>query len=303
MLQAIHDNLKGVFAMIILGALAVVFVFWGVEFVSVGGLTASQGIEVNGQDVNTTEIRQAYQEEITRYQAAFGAADVPTELREKIRQDVLEGAIRQELIRQRTDEQRFRASNAEVLETLKEIPAFQVDGRFSKDAYYAALRSANLEPAVFEAQQKHYVAARQLDRGIYASAIVLPQEYTRREALLNETREIAWFVVPAARFMDQASPDEAAIADYYARNKASYQTEESANLQYVELSLADLSADVTVTEEALRAFYEDNLDRYTSIERRRASHIPTWRGNSSPIRYPLMGTRRRLRLPRIVETL
>jgi len=273
MLQAIHDNLKGVFAMIILGALAVVFVFWGVEFVSVGGLTASQGIEVNGQDVNTTEIRQAYQEEITRYQAAFGAADVPTELREKIRQDVLEGAIRQELIRQRTDEQRFRASNADVLETLKEIPAFQVDGKFSKDAYYAALRSANLEPAVFEAQQKHYVAARQLDRGIYASAIVLPQEYTRREALLNETREIAWFVVPAARFMDQASPDEAAIADYYARNKASYQTEESANLQYVELSLADLSADVTVTEEALRAFYEDNLDRYTSIERRRASHI------------------------------
>ncbi len=91
MLQAIHDNLKGVFAMIILGALAVVFVFWGVEFVSVGGLTASQGIEVNGQDVNTTDIRQTYQEEITRYQAAFGAAEVPTELRERIRQNVLEG--------------------------------------------------------------------------------------------------------------------------------------------------------------------------------------------------------------------
>jgi peptidyl-prolyl cis-trans isomerase D len=273
MLQAIHDNLKGVFAMIILGALAVVFVFWGVEFVSVGGLTASQGIEVNGQDVNTTDIRQTYQEEITRYQAAFGTAEVPTELRERIRQNVLEGTIRQELIRQRTNEQRFRASNADVLETLKEIPAFQVDGKFSKDAYYAALRSANLEPAVFEAQQKQFVAARQLDRGIYASAIVLPQEYTRREALVNETREIAWFVVPAARFMDEASPDEAAIADYYARNKANYQTEESANLQYVELSLADLSADITVTEEALQAFYEDSIDRYTSIERRRASHI------------------------------
>jgi len=273
MLQAIHDNLKGVFAMIILGALAVVFVFWGVEFVSVGGLTASQGIEVNGQDVNTTEIRQAYQDEITRYQAAFGAADLPAELRERVRQDVLEGAIRQELIRQRTDEQRFRASNAEVLETLREIPAFQVDGKFSKDAYYAALRSANLEPAVFEAQQKQFVAARQLDRGIYTSAMVLPQEYARRVALVNETREVAWLVVPAARFMEEASPDEAAIADYYARNKANYQTEESANLQYVELSLADLSADVTVTEEALLAFYEDNLDRYTSIERRRASHI------------------------------
>ena len=98
MLQAIHDNLKGVFAMIILGALAVVFVFWGVEFVSVGGLTATQGIEVNGKDVNTTEVRQAYQEEITRYQAAFGDAEVPAALREEVKTSVLEGAIRNELI-------------------------------------------------------------------------------------------------------------------------------------------------------------------------------------------------------------
>jgi len=273
MLQAIHDNLKGVFAMIILGALAVVFVFWGVEFVSVGGLTATKGIEVNGKEINTTQVRQDFQEEMTRYQAAFGAAEVPEKLRDQVRQSVVEGAIRQELIRQRTDDLRFRASNADVLESLKQIPAFQVDGKFSKDAYYAALRSANLEPANFEAQQKQFVVARQLDRGIFASAIVLPQEFARRVALLNETREVAWVVVPASRFMDQAKPDEAAIKDYYERNKADYQTEETANLQYVELNLADLAAEVKVSEDALHAFYEDNLDRYTSTERRRASHI------------------------------
>jgi peptidyl-prolyl cis-trans isomerase D len=273
MLQSIHDNLKGVFAIIILGALAVVFIFWGVEFVSVGGLTATKGIEVNGKEVNTTQVRQDFQEEMTRYQAAFGAADVPQNLRDQVRQNVLEGAIRQELIRQRTDELRFRASNADVLESLKQIPAFQVDGKFSKDAYYAALRSANLEPASFEAQQKQAVAARQLDTGIFASAILLPQEFARREALRNETREIAWVVVPTSRFMEQAVPDEAAINDYYERNKANYQTEETANLQYVELSLADLAAEVKVTEDALHTFYDDNKDRYTSIERRRASHI------------------------------
>ena len=58
MLQAIHDNLKGVFAMIILGVLAVVFIFWGVEFVSVGGLTATKGLEVNGQDVSAQSVVQ-----------------------------------------------------------------------------------------------------------------------------------------------------------------------------------------------------------------------------------------------------
>ncbi len=273
MLQAIHDNLKGVFAMIILGALAVVFIFWGVEFVSVGGLSSSQGIEVNGEELSATEVRQDYQEEITRYQVALGGAEMPAELREQVKQDVLDRAIRNQLIRQRTSELRFRASDADVVEMLKEIPAFQVDGKFSKDAYYAALRSANLEPTVFEAQQKQLLAARQLDRGIYASSIVLPQEFARREALLNEAREIAWVVVPAAHFLDQVRPDDAAVTEFYERNRTSYQTEERANLQYIELDLADLAAGVQVTEEALRAYYEDNLDRYTAIERRRARHI------------------------------
>ena len=93
MLQAIHDNLKGVFAMIILGVLAVVFIFWGVEFVSVGGLTATQGIEVNGQDVNVSEVQQNYQEQVTQYQVATGVADV----REQIKQGVIDAAVASEL--------------------------------------------------------------------------------------------------------------------------------------------------------------------------------------------------------------
>jgi peptidyl-prolyl cis-trans isomerase D len=273
MLQAIHDNLKGVFAMVILGVLAVVFVFWGVEFVSVGGLTATQGIEVNGESVDTNEVRQAYQEELTRYQVALGGAEMPGDLREQLRQQVLDGAVRSELVRQRTDDLRFRATDADVLELLREIPAFQVDGKFSKDAYYAALRSANLEPVSFEAQQKQLVAARQLDRGIFASAFVLPQEFERREALLNERREIAWVVLPAGRFLAASDPDDAALAAYFELNKDRYQTEERVNLQYVELELAGLAVGVAATEEALRAFYEESKDRYTTAERRRARHI------------------------------
>jgi len=273
MLQAIHDNLKGVFAMIILGVLAVVFIFWGVEFVSVGGLTATKGIEVNGQDVNVSEVRQAYQEQVTQYQVATGGMDLPEEVREQIKRDVVEGTVANELIRQRTAEQRFRATDGDVLEVLQQIPAFQVDGKFSKDAYYAALRAANIEPAYFEAQQKQTVAARLLDRGIIASAFVLPREFERREALLNESREVAWIVLPAGRFIEDVKLDEAALSAWYEEHKANYRTDEQANLQYVEISLDDLAQSVQVTDDALRAYYENNLDRYRAPERRRVRHI------------------------------
>ena len=273
MLQAIHDNLKGVFAMIILGVLAVVFIFWGVEFVSVGGLTATKGIEVNGQDVNVSEVQQAYQEQVTEYQVVSGGMDLPDDVREQIKQGVIEGAVSNELIRQRTEAQRFRATDRDVLELLQQIPAFQVDGKFSKDAYYAALRAANIEPAWFEAQQKQMVAARFLDRGLFASAFVLPKEFERREALLNESREMAWVVLPAGRFVEDVKPDEAALAAWYEEHKADYRTPEQANLQYVEVTLDELAGSVQVTDDALHTYYDEHLERYRAPERRRVRHI------------------------------
>jgi len=273
MLQAIHDNLKGIFAMVIIGVLAVVFIFWGVEFVAVGGLTSTQGVSVNGQDLNPNEIRGNFQDELNRYQVAFGDVNVPDEIRSQIREGVIDGAVRTELIRQRTEELRLRPTNAQVLETIRQYPAFQVAGEFSKDAYYAALRSANIEPAVFEAQQKQMVAAQQLDRGLYASSFLLPDEFTRRQALVGEERELAWIVLPAAGFVDEVTVDEAALMQYYEEHKADYRTPEQANLQYVELDLANVRNEVDASEEKLLAYYEENVERYRSLERRRVSHI------------------------------
>jgi peptidyl-prolyl cis-trans isomerase D len=273
MLQAIHDRLKGIFAMTIIGILGVVFVFWGVEFVSVGGFTATQGIDVNGEDVDGEAVRRAYLEELSRYQAVVGDAEVPEEIRKNIEKQVVDDAVRVELIRQRTDEMRYLATDADLVESLQSIPAFQVDGKFSRDAYLAALTSANIEPARFEEDQRRQLAARQLDRGLFASSFVLPAELDRRIALRGERRDLAWLVVAAADFATGIEPDDAALQAYYDQHRAQYMTEERANLDYVELSLEQVGAGVAVTEEALQTYYNDHLDRFSSVEQRRARHI------------------------------
>lgn len=273
MLQNIHEKLTGPFAITILGMLAVVFVFWGVQFVSVGSGPRATGLKVDGNDVSVEQVRRAYQEQLNRYQVALGDQDVPEDLKRRLQEQVLEGTIRSELIRQRADDLHLRASNEQLVRTLQEVPAFQVDGKFSKDAYYAALRSQNIEPAAFEADQRHQLAVRLLDRGIAASSFATPQEIDRLAQLRLEKRDLAYAVVPVGRFVGEINPDDAAIADYYARNGKQFMTPEQASLEYVELSLTDVAASVAVTEEALRGFYEENHDRFTSVERRRASHI------------------------------
>ena len=272
MLQTIHDKLKGIFAITILVALGVVFVFWGVN-VSVGDFTKARGIEVNGQEIDVADVQRAYQDELSRFQAALGAAGVPEDMRTSLQTRVLEQAIRSELIRQRTRKMNYEAGPAQILAAIRQIPAFQAGGEFSPDAYRAALRSINMEPAQFEAEQREVVMARQLDRGLVTSAFVIPAEFDRQVALRNETRELAWVVVPAADFTASVELDEAAIAAYYEANKQAYMTEEQATVDLIELDIDSFAAAAEVSEAELREYYETNKTRFTTPGRRHARHI------------------------------
>jgi peptidyl-prolyl cis-trans isomerase D len=274
MLQTIHDRLKGIFAIAILVALGLVFVFWGINFsTDFGGFTRAKGIEVNGREIPVADVRQRYQEQLSRMQAAMGEAGVPDEMRTGMQQQVLEQSVRTELIRQRTRKLGFEATDAEVLEAIRQVPAFQVDGRFSSDAYHAALRSINLSPERFEAEQREYVLARQLDRGIYSSAFVMPTELERQVSLRNQQRTIGWAVLPAREFESAVALDDAAIAKHYEANASRYMTEEQATVEYVELDIDAFAAKADVSEAALREYYEENKARYTQPGSRRARHI------------------------------
>jgi peptidyl-prolyl cis-trans isomerase D len=274
MLQTIHDKLKGIFAVAILVALGIVFVFWGVNFSSdISGFTRAKGIEVNGREIPVEDVRRNYQEQLSRMQAAMGEAGVPEEMRAALQQRVLEDAVRQELVRQRTAKLDYEANDAEVLETIREIPAFQVDGKFSPDAYHAALASIGLSAERFEADQRQYAVARQLDRGLFNSAFVLPQELKRQVALREEKRSIAWVTLPAKDFEAAVAVDEEAVRKYYEANESRYMTEESAVVDFIELDIDAFAAKADVTEEALRAYYEENKARYTQPGRRHARHI------------------------------
>lgn len=272
MLQTIHDRLTGIFAIVILVALGIVFVFWGVD-ASVGSFTRAQGIEVNGQELDATGVRERYQNELSRYQAALGEAGVPEEMRAELQSRVLDQAVRAELIRQRTRKLRFAATDALVLESIRQFPAFQVDGKFSADAYHAALRSAAIAPEQFEAEQREMVVSRQLERGIFTSAFVLPGEFDREVALRKESREVAFVLVPAAGFLDAVEIDEQELQAYYERHEQLYMTEEQATVEYIVLDIEQLASQVTLSEEQLREYFESNKERYTTEGRRRARHI------------------------------
>jgi peptidyl-prolyl cis-trans isomerase D len=66
---------------------------------------------------------------------------------------------------------------------------------------------------------------------------------------------------------------DAQIQSWYDAHQADYMTPETADLEYVELDLADVEHEVAVNDQVLQAYYEQVKQRLTTTERRHARHI------------------------------
>ena len=273
MLQSIHDKLKGWLAGVVLGAIGLVFVFWGINWT----LSApNYAAKVNGSEVPSNEVRQAYQQELAQFERRSNAP-LDDLQRNEIKRHVLDEYVNVEAVVTRADDLGYRVSDAELLKAMSQVPAFQVDGKFDEAHAIAVLRAQGRSVLEIENLFRRDVKLRQFDSALSDSSFVTPAELKQLKALTQQQREIAWFTVPAAKYIAEAIPDEAAIKSYYDAHKAEYMTPETVNLRYVEISLAQLEAKVTVDDAALKAYYDEQKaktpERFVQPETRRVRHI------------------------------
>ncbi len=270
MLQKIRERISGPFAILFLGAIAVVFIFWGVQFESA---TTSAAATVNGKDISQEAVRQAWQDRQTELQTQL-RDELPPELVKSEQAKLIDNFIARELLLQRAHASGYRVSDRELAESITMIPALQVDGKFSRDRYAMLLRQQGRSEPEFEQEYRRDLETSQLRNAIAISSFVTPGELRQRVELQGETREVAYAVVPAAGFAAQVQVTPADIAAYYDKNKSQFMSPEAVDLQYLRLDLADIAAGVQVTEEGLKKYHDETAAERNAVpERRKAAHI------------------------------
>ena len=270
MLQKIRERISGPFAIFFLGAIAVVFVFWGVQFESA---VTSAAASVNGKDVPQEAVRKAWQDRQTELQTQR-RDELPPELVKSEQAKLLDEFITRELLVQRAHDSGYRVGDRELAESITRIPALQVDGKFSRDRYAALLRQQGRTEPEFEREYRRDLETSQLRNSIALSSFVTPGELRHRVELQGETRDVAYAIVPAAGYAAQVQVTPADITAYYDKNKSQFMSQERVALQYLKLDLADLAAGVQVTEEGLKKYYDETaVVRNAVPERRKAAHI------------------------------
>src|SRR5690606_31303970 len=97
------------------------------------------------------------------------------------------------------------------------------------------------------------------------AALALDALYQRREV------QVARF--KPADFTARVTPTDQDIEAFYKANPALFQQLEQAAVEYIVLDVDSVRSGITLSEDDLRTYYKENLDRIAGKEERRASHI------------------------------
>src|SRR5688572_7814530 len=176
MLQTFRDKITGWVAGLFLGAIAVVFVFMGVDFQATNAAFAAK---VDGERIPVETVREAWQRRQSQLQQML-RNELPPDMAKAQQQAILDQYIQQTLLTRRANDLGYKVSDEELARRIMEIPDFQVDGKFSADRYNGLLRQNGLTEARFEAQMQGDLLLEQLQRGVVDSAFALPHELDRR---------------------------------------------------------------------------------------------------------------------------
>jgi peptidyl-prolyl cis-trans isomerase D len=273
MLQSIHDKLKGWLAGVVLGAIGLVFVFWGINWTM---SAPNYAAKVNGSEVSANEVRQSYQQQLAQVERQTNGS-ISDAQRNEIRRRVLDEYVNSEALLTRADALGYRVSDQELLQAMSQVPVFQVDGKFDYAHAVAVLRAQGRSIPEIEALFRRDAKLRQLDSALSMSSFATATEMKQFRALTRQQRELTWVTFSAERYAAAATPDDAAVKTYYDAHKFDYMTPETVDLRYVEISLSQLASKVTVDDAQLKAYYDEQKvktpDRFIEAEQRRVSHI------------------------------
>lgn len=257
MLQSIRDRLNsGPVVWVIVGLICVPMAFFGIESFRTAGSDVAE-IKVGDEDIREPQIQDAIQRQYQQLRAMFGEQFRPEMLDPAvIRRSVVEQLVDDALLRQYAQAQGYRSSSKAVLDYLQEIPAFQQDGKFSAEAYRSALLRQGLTPSEFERRVGEALAIEQLRNAVLGSAFISPDEASIAQRVRRQQRSISTASFALSGYRDAIKPTDEALRAAYQQNEERYRKPERLRLAWVELDAAKLPEAADPGDALLRTLYD-----------------------------------------------
>lgn len=204
---------------------------------------------------------------------AEGRVDPALLDRPEVKQSVLDRLITTRLLRNEAQNANFRISDDQLAKYIISLPEFQNDGKFSQELYDQILSQNRLTPSQFESSMRGELLLQQV-RDSLGTLAYAPEAIARHAiAVESQQREVSVAEVKTADYLAQVEVTPEEVRAYYEKHKDKFRVPEQVKLEFAMLSANTLIADMQVSEEEAKQFYQANAAKFQGDEQRRASHI------------------------------
>jgi peptidyl-prolyl cis-trans isomerase D len=263
MLTKIREKSQGTLAWVILMLICIPFALWGINnYLDTGG--EAPVASVGDKDFYQRDVNKAY-EQFSQNLQEMGVDE------QSLKKQALQKLIKDEVLLQYVHAEGLITTDNEARDFIKSLPYFQIEGKFSDKQYKSLLSSQRISSDEFVGRIKNALTMEQFQHSIVDSSFATQFDVESFFKIQNQQRDVDYVTVALQALTEKPSTEE--VSAYYEQHQDLYRLPEQVSVEYVELLLADIANKVVVTDEKLKAFYDDQKAQYTTPERRKISHI------------------------------
>ncbi|MGI4847941.1 MAG: SurA N-terminal domain-containing protein [Janthinobacterium lividum] len=251
------------------------FAFVGLQSYTGMGDSAGALAKVAGQSISQAEFDGAVRQQADRLRQAYGEQfDARMLDQPEAKRGILDNLIAQKALAAEAAKKHVMVSDASLQQAILAIPDLVgADGKFDVERYKALLGAQGMSPQMYETRLRQDMAMQQLNAAIQGSAFAPKTVSARLSDLAEQERTVQQQEFKAADYVAQVKLSDDMLKAYYDKNAAQFQTPESAEIEYVVLDAAAITGQTNVSDADIEAYYTQNKKRYSIAEQRRASHI------------------------------
>jgi peptidyl-prolyl cis-trans isomerase D len=264
MLQSMREKTQSIFAYIIIGLLILSFGLWGISSYFQGNASSNTVAKVDGHKISLRQFSSAYNQ-LRRYQQTNLGASYSTKaaLQKELKQQALESLVQETYLYQNAYDLGYRVDQSELDDVLYAIPAFSSNGRFDPAKFRRYLSLRGIRAETFFQQLRTSLLIQQVQTGVVMSDFVLPAELKAMVSLLNQQRQLRYYLIPAnAMNISSIAIKQGQIQNYYDAHQQQYKVPAQLKIAYLHLSLDIIKEHIQISASEAKDYYQQHQQQF-----------------------------------------
>src|SRR3990172_5833207 len=273
MLEGIRKRRNSTIILVAFAAIIVVFIFWGVG-PNGGGNDPGVVASVDGEPVTQREYANLYKRQVDFYKQTF--KDQFTEemvQRLDLKHKSVDILINRILALKEAGSRGIEASEKEVQDAIRSMPAFSNNGSFDKDLYFKVLGSNRLNPAEFEKNVEADIITAKIRAEVLKDVSVTDDEVLKRYFEENRKVDLKYMAVESAAMKGDVNVTDEEAREYLKKNASDFMAPLKVKAFYAFARNADFEGKAALTEAEVKEYYEKNKGQFEAPAAVKARHI------------------------------